>query len=137
MAKKSLKIWASVIILVVLIAAIVLFLVLGQDKNKTDLIIIKDQMVIPQDKCSQLDQYSIIYQTGCPHCAKVLPRILEVEQSLGITFKHYNLAIQSDFNKIQTMGIMPEGVPAVIINCKAYLGDGYSTEEFRSFILGN
>lgn len=94
-------------------------------------------MTIPQDKCSKLDQYAIIYQTGCPHCAKVLPRIQEVEQSLGVTFKHYNLAIQADFNYIQSLGMLPEGVPAVIINCKAYLGSDYSVDDFKSFILGN
>ncbi len=123
------------IIFAVVVIAIVLFLLLNQTPNQSNLLIIKDQMIIPNEKCSQLDQYSIIYKTGCQHCAKVLPRIQEVEQSLNLSFKHYNLAIPSDFSQIEAMGIMPEGVPAVIINCKAYLGSGYTTEDFKGFIL--
>lgn len=128
--KKKTIIW--IIVIVVLIA--LLLLMLSLNSNNTSIYTIKDKSVIPQDKCSQLEKYVIIYQTGCPHCERVIPRIQQVEQDMNVTFVHYNLAIKTDFDKLDSLKLLPEGVPAVIINCKAYLGDGYSVEDFEGFV---
>lgn len=125
------------IIFAVLVIVVVLFLILGKNDRNTGLLILKDKMLLPEDKCKLLDQYVIIYQTGCSHCAKVLPRIQEVEKDLNITFKHYNLALKQDFNELNAREIMPEGVPCVIIDCHAYLGDPYSTEDYKNFVLNS
>ncbi len=122
-------------VIVILIGLIVL--VLAKNPKTSNLYTIKDKATIPQDKCALLEKYAIVYQTGCPHCEKVLPRIQQVEEDLNITFKHYNLAIKVDFDKFNEIGLMPEGVPAVIINCTAYLGDGYSVEYFENAILNS
>jgi thiol-disulfide isomerase/thioredoxin len=131
--KKKTIIW--IIVIVILIALLILMLSLNS--NNTSIYTIKDKSVISQDKCSQLEEYVIIYQTGCPHCERVIPRVQQVEQDLNVTFVHYNLAIKADFDKLNGIGLLPEGVPAVIIDCKAYLGDGYSVEDFENFVLAS
>lgn len=128
--KKKTVLW--IIVVVILIAMLILTLLINPKQNT--IYLLKDKSVLSQDKCAQLEKYVIVYQTGCPFCAKVIPRIQQVEQDLNVTFKHYNLAIKPDFDKFKEMRIMPEGVPAVIINCKTYLGAGYSIEEYKGFI---
>ena len=131
--KKKTVIW---IVVIVILVGLLLLALLSSPKT-SDVYTIKDQDTIPQDRCVLIDKYAIIYQTGCPHCEKVLPRIQQVEQDLNLTFKHYNLAIKADFDKFTEIKMMPSGVPAVIINCKAYLGGGYSTEDFKNFVLAS
>ncbi|UCD20594.1 MAG: hypothetical protein JSW08_02335 [archaeon] len=121
-----------VLILAVICLAVVLN---GCGNGNNELLIIRDQMDIPADKCSLMDDYLIIYETGCLHCEKVLPRLAQVEDELGMEFVEYNLAIEADYNKVtQDWEVLPQGVPAVIIGCKAYLGSGYSVEDFKQAV---
>ncbi|MEM4702985.1 MAG: hypothetical protein QXP53_00655 [Candidatus Pacearchaeota archaeon] len=128
----------SLIVVIILTGLIVSVLVLnGCSSNNTDTLILKDKMIIPQDKCKFLDKYIFIHETGCPHCANVIPRIRQVEHEFNITFKEYNLAVKEDLDAINRLKILPQGVPCVIIDCKVYLGDRYSVDDFKQAILKN
>jgi len=110
----------------------------GNNNGNSELLILKNGETISENRCMGLDNYFVIYETGCPHCGKVLPRLDQVEEDLGIEVIRYNLVVQEDFEKItQIWKILPEGVPAVVINCKIYLGSGYSIDDYKDAIQGN
>lgn len=113
-----------------------IFFINGCGENN-NLFIIKDKSIIPQEKCNFLGDYVIIYETGCPFCEQVMPRIEKVEQDFNITFTRVNIALKQDYETLQLIKVLPEKVPCVIIKCKAYIGAGYSVEDFKQAILSS
>lgn len=127
-----------------LVLALLIFLILilngcshFGNSHSDNILVLKDKMQIPQEKCKLLDKYVLIYERGCPHCENVMPRIEQIEQEFNVSFKKYDLAVKEDFEAIRKLKIIPQGVPCVIINCKVYLGDGYSVKDFEEAILAN
>lgn len=123
--------WFALIITVLIVALIVWFANLPKNNN----VLLQDGVVLPEEKCSQINKVTVIYGNGCPHCATALPRLRDLEQELNMTFTYYDLGINNDKDTVLTLGLIPEGVPTAIINCKAYVGVR-SEEEYSQAILG-
>ena len=121
------------IFLIIALFGVIIFLN-GCGSNTQELTILKDKTVLNQSICSSLEDYVFIYQTGCQHCEKVVPRLEQVEQELNITFKEYNLAVKEDRTHFDNLDILVRGVPAVIIHCKVMIGDQYSADDFKNAV---
>ncbi|MEM2089701.1 MAG: hypothetical protein QXL88_01235 [Candidatus Pacearchaeota archaeon] len=128
MTKKKCKAIESAL-LIILIFSLIL-----NGCTRGNILVLKDKMQIPQEKCKLLDKYVFIYETGCPHCARILPEIEKLEREKGLTFKRYNVAFEKDLRELQALGILPQGVPCVIVNCKVFIGSGYKAEDFEKAI---
>lgn len=120
---KKRLIWA----IIGLVAIIVLIIILLSIKTPTQ-VILEDGMTLDNEACAKVEGVSntkvmVLHQLGCPHCVIVLPILREIEQEQNKTFSYYDLAIETDRKKVlDEMNILPKGVPAVIANCKVYVG---------------
>ena len=123
--------WLALIAAIAIIVLVVWFAKLP--KNSSTLL--QDGFVLPEAKCHNINKVAVIYGAGCPHCAVALPRLRQLEQELNMSFTYYDLAIGKDKETILSLGLIPEGVPTAIINCKVYVGVR-DKEEYKQAILG-
>lgn len=125
-------IWGIVaLIIAILIIALLLFL----PKQNTEKVLLKDGMTLSQEKCSKLKEVTVIHAAGCGACAIAIPRLQELEQELEREWDYYDLAIDSDKEKVLKLGLIPEAVPTIIINCKVYVGVK-DKKEYKEAVLG-
>lgn len=131
-AKKRLLLGVIALIIGIAIVALVIWFANIPSEHPGE-ITLKDGITLPQDICSQLQKVTVIHQAGCSACAIALPRLRELEQELNMSFKYYDLAISNEKDAVLAMGLIPQAVPTVIINCKVYVGVK-SKDEYRSLI---
>ncbi|MCL6500863.1 MAG: hypothetical protein K6T16_02415 [Candidatus Pacearchaeota archaeon] len=131
-AKK--RVLLGVIALIVGIAIIALVIWFSNmPHERQNEIILKEGTILPSGICSELPKVMVIHQAGCSACAVALPRLQELEQELNQDFKYYDLAIDNNRKAIFAMGLIPQVVPTIIINCKVYIG-ARSKEEYKDLI---
>lgn len=122
-------------LIIVALIAIIVIISLFVIKPHSEDILLEDGMTLDKEKCSQLRKVTVIHAAGCGACAIAIPRLQEIEQELNMSFDYYDLAIDGDKEKILNVGLIPEAVPTIIINCKVYVGVR-SKEEYKDAILG-
>lgn len=132
-AKKRLLLGLMALIIGIAIITLVIWFSNMPNKNTSE-ITLKDGVIIPPNVCSELSKVTVIHQPGCSACAIALPRLQELEKDMNISFKYYDLAISNNREAILALGLIPQAVPTVIINCKVYVGVK-SKEEYRSLIM--
>jgi thiol-disulfide isomerase/thioredoxin len=79
--------------------------------------------VIPDEACAARginDRVLVIHKTGCTACDTALPKLMEAEQELNMSFEYINTAEAGGIERLEELGIMPYRVPTVLIKCKAY-----------------
>ncbi len=131
------KIIFGIMALVIIIAIIVILIIIPKDSNNNGNgdILLKDGMIIPPARCEKLGKVTAIHAAGCGACAIAIPRLQDLEQELSMEFDIYDLAINDDKEKILELGLIPEAIPTIIINCEVYVGVR-SKEQYKEAILG-
>ncbi|UZE93924.1 MAG: hypothetical protein IB618_04170 [Candidatus Pacearchaeota archaeon] len=129
------KLFLGIVALIIAVLIIVILILIPKFSNQnTEDILLKDGMIIPSEKCSQLEKVITIHGAGCGACAIAIPRLQELEQELEMEFGYYDLAIDADKERILSLGLIPEAIPTIIINCKVYVGVR-SKEQYKEAIL--
>ncbi len=119
-----------------IIIALIIFILfyLNYPKEETGLIILSDGEILPNNICNLINnQIIVIDRTGCSACAVAVPRLKELENELNINIKYYDMAIEEERNELLSMNFTTNYVPALVVNCKAYIGVR-SKEEFKDII---
>ncbi|MGB9708273.1 MAG: hypothetical protein ACPLXC_03065 [Candidatus Pacearchaeota archaeon] len=130
--KKKMILAIITLVLAVAIIALVAWFA-NVPKNQNEEIILKDGIILAPETCDLLPKVTVIHQAGCSACAIAVPRLQELEQELNQKFQYYDLAIDTERQKILNFGLIPQAVPTVIINCKTYVGVR-SKEEYLNLI---
>lgn len=67
---------------------------------------------------------SMITSRYCPHCKKALEILIPIikQQNLENDFKVFDILNRSDLKILNNYGISTSYVPALIVNCNAYIG---------------
>jgi thiol-disulfide isomerase/thioredoxin len=108
----------------------------GNGNGTCEIITIRDGMVLEDSDCAARqikDKVVIFHAPGCPACSVAVPRLEELEQEMDVEFEFID--VSNGRERMFEIGLIPEKIPTVIINCKVYVG-AKSKEEYRSLIEG-
>jgi thiol-disulfide isomerase/thioredoxin len=108
---------------------------LGGNSRYGNLTVIDEGSVLEPAFCKSkgLDaQVTVFHSPSCPACRQTVPVLEEIRDETGAKFEFIDTT--KDAERINQLGIVPGHIPAVIINCRVYVG--YRTkEEFEELIL--
>jgi glutaredoxin len=125
----------SLILAIVLIAALVWLVVYSRSHTIPGNINLEDGTVLNATDCSKINNVTMIHSASCPHCLVAVPILREIEQELNMTYAYYDISIDKDKEFLVSEGMIPTHVPTAIINCKVYVGLR-TKEEYKQAILG-
>jgi len=97
-------------------------------KAPAGFIILKDGLALDDDVCAAKgisDQVTVYHSTDCGACKATVPVLKEIESASGKRFEFIEITANRD--RMMQLGMMPEFIPTVIINCKVYVG--YRTKD--------
>jgi thiol-disulfide isomerase/thioredoxin len=99
-----------------------------------DLLVLTDGMELDGALCAStgLDgQVTVFHSPYCPACQKTVPVLEDIENETATKFEFIDTS--SDRERIYELGMAPQYIPAVIINCRIHVG--YRTKaEFLELI---
>jgi len=99
-----------------------------------DLTILENENILPEDICNKIDADAlVIHKTGCPWCAKAVPLLEEIEKENNLDFRYLDIVNKEDLNYMLSLGFTTQNVPALLYNCRVYMG-AKSKEEYREIL---
>ena len=98
----------------------------------SNFIILDEGKVLPEDICNKIDYDAlVIHETGCPWCTKAIPMLEEIEKESNLKFRYLDIANKDDLNYMLSLGFTTQKIPALLYNCKVYMGAKSKEEYFE------
>lgn len=121
-----------IFILIILLGLILLFVLIFYKNSETGLVLVSDGEILPKRICDNIKNEDIvIHKNGCVACAVAIPRLEKIEKNLGIKLRYYDLSNEVERTELLNMNFTTQYVPALISDCKAYVGVRSEEEYIR------